>query len=43
LHNHGAKNAKDVFASYVTGKGLIIIDSDKKKFNMVIDEIDPAF
>ena len=42
LHNHGSKIAKDVFAGYVTGKGLIIIDSDKKKFNMATDEIDPA-
>jgi hypothetical protein len=27
----------------VTGKGLIIIDGDKKNFNSANDEIDPAF
>lgn len=33
LHNHGSKSTKDVLAAYVTGKGLIIIDADKKKIN----------
>jgi hypothetical protein len=33
LHNHGAKNSKDLFAGYVTGKGLMIIDMTNKKLN----------
>ncbi len=30
-------------AGYVTGKGLIIIDADKKKINSATEEIDPAY
>jgi hypothetical protein len=42
LHNHGAKGSKDVFIAYLTQKGLVTFDYEKKK-TLPHDDLDPAY